>query len=40
MSKMTPLKRTTEVVEWMQRGKSDTVRKLPGKIKFFDKVQK
>jgi phage tail-like protein len=34
MSKMTPLKRTTEIVEWIQRGKSDTVRKIPGKINY------
>ncbi len=32
---MTALKRTTEVVEWRQEsGKSNTVRKLPRKIKY------
>jgi phage tail-like protein len=34
VSKMTALKRTTEVVEWRQGGESNTVRKLAGKTKY------
>jgi phage tail-like protein len=34
VSKMTALKRTTEVVEWRQGGESNTVRKLAGKSKY------
>ena len=34
MSKMTALKRSTEVVEWRQGGGSNTVRKLAGKTKY------
>jgi phage tail-like protein len=34
VSKMTALKRTTEVVEWRQGGESNTIRKLAGKSKY------
>ena len=34
LSKMSPVKRTTEVVEWREAGDSGTVRKLPGRHKF------
>jgi phage tail-like protein len=34
VSKMTALKRTTEVVEWRQGGESNTIRKLAGKTKY------
>jgi phage tail-like protein len=34
VSKMTALKRTTEVVEWREGGESNTVRKLAGKSKY------
>jgi phage tail-like protein len=34
VSKMTALKRTTEVVEWREGGESNTVRKLAGKTKY------
>lgn len=34
VSKMTALKRTTEVVEWREGGESNTIRKLPGKSKY------
>jgi phage tail-like protein len=36
VSKMTALKRTTEVVEWRQGGESNTIRKLAGKTKYED----
>ena len=34
VSKMSALKRTTEVVEWRQGGESNTVRKLAGRSKY------
>lgn len=34
ISKMSALKRTTEVVEWREGGESNTVRKLAGKTKY------
>jgi phage tail-like protein len=34
VSKMSALKRTTEVVEWRQGGESNTIRKLAGKTKY------
>lgn len=34
VSKMSALKRTTEVVEWRQGGESNTLRKLAGKTKY------
>lgn len=34
LSKMTALKRTTEVIEWREAGDNSVVRKLPGRSKF------
>jgi phage tail-like protein len=34
LSKMTALKRTTEVVEWREAGSASVIRKLPGRTKF------
>lgn len=34
LSKMSPLKRTNEVIEWREAGDNGTVRKLPGRTKF------
>src|ERR1700674_5335284 len=36
VSKMTALKRSTEIVEWREAGENITSRKLPGKTKYDD----